>query len=127
MQHNHYPKYRCDYCQHDSLTLEEFNDHCTVQRHKPNDQRASIIDRKLSMITSDDVKETPPALTRANVKYDVKILDMKLPKIPSKMPKSLDVMRPRMPRHLRHPYRHYKIGQMEFENEVEPNCLAKWR
>uniref|UniRef100_A0A1A9ZRH5 C2H2-type domain-containing protein n=1 Tax=Glossina pallidipes TaxID=7398 RepID=A0A1A9ZRH5_GLOPL len=126
MQHNRYAKYRCDYCQHAFLTLEEFIQHCTGEGHKPIDKRPSVIDRELSMITSDDVKETPPALTRANVKYEVKILDMKLPKIPSKMPKSLDVMRPHMPRHLRHPYRHYKIGQMEFENEVEPNCLAKW-
>uniref|UniRef100_A0A1A9UF65 C2H2-type domain-containing protein n=1 Tax=Glossina austeni TaxID=7395 RepID=A0A1A9UF65_GLOAU len=125
MQHNRYPKYRCDYCQRDYLTVEELNEHCTVERHKPNEQRPSIIDRELSMITTDDVKDTP-APTRANVKYEVKILDMKLPKIPSKMPKSLDVMHPHMPQHLRHPYRRYKIGQMEFKNQVEPNCSANW-
>ncbi|KAL9922438.1 uncharacterized protein ACN427_002999 [Glossina fuscipes fuscipes] len=118
IEHNRYPKYRCDYCKSGFLTVEELNKHFAAQR-------PSIIDRELSMIATDDDKEKP-ALTRADVKYEVKILDMKLPKIPSKMPKSLDVMRRNMPPHLRNPYRHYKIGRMEFKNQPVPNCLANW-
>uniref|UniRef100_A0A1B0AT14 C2H2-type domain-containing protein n=1 Tax=Glossina palpalis gambiensis TaxID=67801 RepID=A0A1B0AT14_9MUSC len=74
IRHNRFINFECNYCKLKFLTMSGLDDHCEVTKHDRHGERPLIrIDRELSMIEKPE--ETVP-LTRANVKYEVKILNI---------------------------------------------------
>lgn len=67
-------KFECNRCKLKCPTMRGLDKHCKVMKHGRYDERPLIrIDRKLSMFEKPE--KTVP-LTRANVKYEVKILNI---------------------------------------------------
>uniref|UniRef100_A0A1A9WR10 C2H2-type domain-containing protein n=1 Tax=Glossina brevipalpis TaxID=37001 RepID=A0A1A9WR10_9MUSC len=120
IRHRRCINYRCNYCNFEFLTKNELIEHCSLERHDPNGEKL-LIGIKRTMTITNRIRIAPP-LTRCNLKYDIKILNLQLPKMPSKMGPSMEKFARNLPAHLKRPYLRLHIGQVEFKNQRDPNC-----
>uniref|UniRef100_A0A1A9V1V2 C2H2-type domain-containing protein n=1 Tax=Glossina austeni TaxID=7395 RepID=A0A1A9V1V2_GLOAU len=120
IRHRRCVNYRCNYCKFEFLTKNELIEHCSLERHDPNGEKL-LIGIKRTMTITNRIKIAPP-LARSNLKYDIRILNLQLPKMPSKTGPSMEKFARNLPAHLKRPYLRLHIGQVEFKNQRDPNC-----
>lgn len=120
IRHRRCINYRCNYCKFEFLTKNELIEHCSLERHDPNGEKL-LIGIKRTMTITNRIKIAPP-LARSNLKYDIRILNLQLPKMPSKTGPSMEKFARNLPAHLKRPYLRLHIGQVEFKNQRDPNC-----
>lgn len=114
IRHTKCINHRCKYCNFEFLTENELLQHCDIEQHNANGSRKLISIDPTMTIVNPVAREEPNEFARS---YHVRILEMKLPKMPTKRP------RPGLSGHL--PYR-LRVGEVLFENQKNPNCWG-WK
>ncbi|XP_050327506.1 zinc finger protein 107 [Bactrocera neohumeralis] len=104
----------CDKCKCEFLSEEKLALHTKLEHSNETDKNLICIQSKATYASSRSPGENEYLNGRQRKKYNVKILNMRLPYMPSRRPLEL-------PGHK--PYRR-RIGVIEFENERNPNCCS---
>lgn len=112
----------CYYCNYEFLDEDKLLKHCEEENHSWNTERTFIeIDHSMTI-----ANKVPPYYynkKRSNA-YKVRILNMVLKHMPSKRCTPMDRYRPYLPPHLQNPYIQNRIGQVEFRDSLNPNCVG---
>lgn len=119
IQHQRCINYRCNYCNTEYLDEAKLIWHCAVLQHDPNASPKPRICIDRSMTISNNV-ELEPTLTRRNVKYEIRILDIKTPPLPSKRCVPMEKYYMTLPNHVTRIA--HCIGIIMFKDQRVPNC-----
>lgn len=114
LYHSKQINYTCDKCKCEFLSEEKLFQHMKLEHSNETEKNLIRIQSKATFASSRSPNANDYLNGRQHKKYTVKILNMRLPYMPSKRPLEL-------PGHK--PYRR-RIGVIEFENERNPNCCS---
>ncbi|XP_054091204.1 zinc finger and BTB domain-containing protein 41 isoform X2 [Zeugodacus cucurbitae] len=112
--HSKQLNHMCDKCKCEFLTEEKLFQHMKLEHSNETEKHVIRIQSKATFASTRPNNEIESLNGGQRKKYTVKILNMRLPYMPSKRPLEL-------PGHK--PYRR-RIGVIEFENERNPNCCS---
>ncbi|XP_036334185.1 zinc finger protein 432 [Rhagoletis pomonella] len=112
--HTKQVSHACDNCKCEFLTEGKLLQHIKLEHNSEIEKKLICIQSKTTFASSRPLYENGYPNGKQNRKYTVNILNMRLPRMPSKRPLEL-------PGHK--PYRR-RIGVIEFENERNPNCCS---